>query len=100
MDERQMVFMDMARRFPGGVVDWGTVIGGLADAGISGAELAAGLGVARSTVDNWKRGYGEPSYSVGARILEWWERSKSAKAAREVMRACAEAERREKRKGK
>jgi ribosome-binding protein aMBF1 (putative translation factor) len=93
MDERQMVFMDMARRFPGGVVNWGTVIGGLADAGISGAELAAGLGVARSTVDNWKRGHGEPSYSVGAKLLAWWDRSKKATAAREVLRARATAER-------
>jgi hypothetical protein len=97
MSEHQVqierVFVDPSRRFRGGVVDWRIVIEGLASAGVSGAALATAFRVSRGTVDNWKHGRGEPSYSVGARMLAWWDRSKMATAALAVARARSAAER-------
>ena len=50
-------------------VNWPAVIAALADAGISQAELARQIGVAKGTITNLRSNLGEPSFTTGIKIL-------------------------------
>ncbi len=54
-------------------VDWRVVINELHRAGLTYTQQAREISVCKRTIVNWREGYSEPPFSLGAKLLDIYQ---------------------------